>query len=368
MHWKKELTRNIATIEGLREYVDLTMEEAKKLRKVQEKHPFSITRYYASLIDWQNPNDPLRKMMVPSVQELNLEGTYDTSGEKQNTKLVGLQHKYKQTVLILATNFCATYCRFCFRKRLIGLKTDEVIKSFEKAAEYIKEHETINNVLISGGDPLTLDSEVLELLLTRLAPIQHLDFVRIGSKIPVTFPQRIIHDEELTEWLRNYNQHKKRLYIVTHFNHPREITDEAKLAIAKLQDAGLIISNQTVLLKDVNDNPEILADLMKTLIQIGVLPYYVFQCRPVKRAKKMFQLPLVKAYAVVESAKRMLDGHCKRFRFVMSHRTGKVEVLGIKKDKMYLKYHQAKRPENYGKTFTRKITPTTAWLDRGLGE
>jgi len=158
----KELENSISTIKQLKEYVDLPPDEEKQLEQVVQVHPMRVSLYYLSLIDWNDPHDPIRKMAVPSIEELNPEGVYDTSGEAENTKMRGLQHKYSETALILATNRCATYCRHCFRKRLVGSSSEEIIRRFDEAAEYIAKHEEINNVLISGGDPLVLKTEILQ--------------------------------------------------------------------------------------------------------------------------------------------------------------------------------------------------------------
>jgi len=363
MTWKNVLKNNVTTLEQLKKYVDLSPEEQKRLKGVIERHPMSITRYYLSLIDWSNPNDPLKKMVVPSVEELNLSGSYDTSGERGNTKMPGLQHKYSQTALILATNKCATYCRYCFRKRLVGLPTEEVIHRFSMAVNYIKKHTEINNVLISGGDPFTLSTAVIEKFLEKLAVIPHLDFIRFGTRIPVTFPERILDDKDLLKLLERYAFRNKKIYIVAQFNHPKEITDMSKDAVDMLTRSGIIVNNQSVLLKGVNDNPDILVGLQNKLVGIGVNPYYVFQCRPVKRVKQQFTIPLYKGYWVVEEAKKKLNGHSKRFKYVMSHRTGKIEIIGIMNDEIYLKYNQAENDKNIGKFFKKKLNKTAAWLD-----
>jgi lysine 2,3-aminomutase len=360
--WKEELKGSICTIEQLEEYIDLTPKERKQLKKVVDRHPVRITRYYASLIDWSDPKDPLRKMAVPSIEELNLSGAYDTSGERENTKMPGLQHKYSQTALILATNRCAAYCRHCFRKRMVGLPTGEILKRFSESVKYVKKHEEINNVLVSGGDPFVLPTKVIKKFLEKLSTISHLDFIRFGTKVPVTFPNRILKDKELLNALKKSSL-KKRIYVVTHFNHPREITKKSTAAVDSLIRSGIIINNQTVLLKGVNDNPETLANLQNKLVSIGVNPYYVFQCRPVKRVKHNFQVPLYKGCEVVENAKKTLNGHSKRFKYIMAHRTGKIEILGVMEDYIYFKYHQAKNPKNIGKLFKRKIDKTARWLD-----
>jgi lysine 2,3-aminomutase len=264
--------------------------------------------------------------------------------------------------LILATNKCATYCRYCFRKRLVGLKTKEIIERFEDAAEYIKLHKHINNVLITGGDPLVLKNEVIKHFLSILSDFPQLKFMRFGSRAPVTFPSRF-EDDELLEILSSYSLPDRRIYVVTQFNHPNEITKQSIKAVDNLIKSGVIVNNQTVLLKGVNDNPATLANLQNSLVSIGVNPYYVFQCRPVKRVKQYFQVPLCRGIEVVEKAKRHCNGHSKRFKYIMSHRTGKIEILGIFEDEIYFKYHQAKNRNRLGKIFTRPVDESAGWLD-----
>ncbi len=363
MAWEKELEESISTIAQLGEYMQLTPKKEALLQEIIDLHPMHITPYYMSLIDENDPDDPIRKMAVPSEEELSLVGSYDTSGERENTRMPGLQHKYAQTALILATNRCAMYCRYCFRKRLVGLPTEEIMQRFNGAAKYIEEHEEINNVLISGGDPFVLSTEVLSDFLGRLSTISHLDFIRFGTRVPVTFPDRILKDDELLTLLGNNSRENRRIYVVTQFNHPREITAKATDAVSRLIRASVIVDNQTVLLKGVNDDPETLAELQNELVSIGVIPYYLFQCRPVKRVKSNFQVPLHKGYEIVEAAKKRLNGHSKRFKYMMSHQTGKIEIVGIMDDSIYFKYHQAHAPENIGKFFKKKINKSAGWLD-----
>jgi KamA family protein len=343
--------------------IEIDKEKKKKLRKVIEKHPMFIPDYYARLIDWNDPEDPIRNIIFPSPDELDIAGSYDTSGEKENTVLTGLQHKYRETTLLLVTNRCAGYCRHCFRKRMVGIPTDETVKLFNRAVDYIKEHREITNVLISGGDPLVLPTDVIEYFLSELSKIEHLNFIRFGSRIPAFYPMRIYEDSKLLEVFSKYSTPERKIYLVTHFNHPKEVTEEARKAVDALIRHGVVVSNQAVLLKGVNDEPEVLATLMKEIVSAGVVPYYVFQCRPVKRVKTHFQVPLKKGYEIVERAKQKLDGHAKRFKYIMSHRTGKIEIVGIIGDEIYLKYHQAKNPEKIGKLFRRKLIPDAGWLD-----
>ncbi|HOO37863.1 MAG TPA: KamA family radical SAM protein [Deltaproteobacteria bacterium] len=362
MTWERQLEESVRTIQDIASYLTLSTKERRKLKSVVERHPVCIPSYYMSLIDKDDPDDPIRAMAVPSLDELNLMGSYDTSGEKENTKMPGLQHKYSQTALVLSTNRCAMYCRHCFRKRMVGLSNHELLHRFDEAAEYVKKHREINNVLISGGDALVLPTTIIAKFLEMISDIDHLSFIRFGSRIPVTLPDRIIEDDNLVQLLEKHSRKDRRIYIVTQFNHPREITDKSTEAIDRLIRAGVILNNQTVLLKGVNDNPECLASLQNSLVGIGINPYYVFQCRPVKRVMHHFQVPLHKAYDIVEASKKMLNGHSKRFKFIMSHKKGKIEIIGKSGREMYFKFHQARNPKNTGKFFNLKVPAGAGWL------
>lgn len=356
------MKNNICTINQLEDFTDLSPKEKKKLKQITQRHPMRVTPYYMSLIDWDDPDDPIRKMAIPSIEEFNLQGTYDTSGEAENTKMLGLQHKYSETALILATNRCAMYCRHCFRKRLVGLPTKEIIERFESAVSYIRQHESINNILITGGDPLVLENTIIAQILSFLSDLQQIKFIRFGSRAPVTFPSRF-EDEELLKILSRHSRPDRRIYVVTQFNHPKEITKQSIKAVDNLIKSGVIVNNQTVLLKGVNDNALTLATLQNNLVSIGVNPYYVFQCRPVKRVKYHFQVPLRRGVEIVETAKKHCNGHSKRFKYIMSHRTGKIEILGILGNEIYFKYHQAKDRKKIGKIFKRPIDEKSGWLD-----
>ncbi|MFC1735419.1 KamA family radical SAM protein [Candidatus Hydrogenedentota bacterium] len=361
--WEKKLAESICDIHELAEVVSYDPADMAALEELAKLHPMRITRHYLSLIDRDDVNDPIRTLMLPSLGEQDLSGSFDTSGEGENTKLTGLQHKYDQTALILATNQCAAYCRFCFRKRLVGVDNEEILSLFGDAVEYVREHDEINNVLISGGDPFVLPTDIIEEFLKRLSPIPHLRFIRFGSRIPVVFPDRILDDPSLPAVLGKYSRNDRRIYVTTHFNHPREICEKSVESVDQLLKAGVTLHNQTVLLNGVNDDPEVLADLQNRLAGIGVSPYYVFQCRPVKRVRGYFQVPFKRGYRIVEEAKTRLNGYSKRFRFMMSHRTGKIEIVAVDGDKIHFKYHQAKDPSNAGRFFTRNLNETAGWLD-----
>ncbi len=342
----------------------LTEEQVRAMDAVTEKYPMLISDYYFSLIDPDDPDDPIRKMSVPSVGEDDGDGSFDTSGEAENTKIPGLQHKYRQTAMILSTNRCAMYCRHCFRKRLVGLSDEEVARNFDRIVGYVRQHEEINNVLISGGDAFLNNDGVIARYLSALTGIGHINYVRFGTRVPVTYPERI--DAGLLNILSEYCR-KKQIYVVTQFNHPRELTDESVAAVRALQGAGCIVRNQTVLLRGVNSDPAVLGDLLRRLTAVGCMPYYIFQCRPVRGVKNTFQLPLEEGVDTVEAAKATLSGMGKAVKYCMSHPEGKLEILGRTGEHTLLfKFHEAKDPANCGRMFPRTVAPGDAWLPDDL--
>lgn len=335
------------------------------LLNIVERHPMAIPKYYYDLIDTSDPDDPIKKLSYPNIFEGDLVGDYDTSGESQNTKMPGLQHKYMTTALVLTTNACFMYCRHCFRKRMVGYSTDEINNRMLETVNYLKSNENINNVLLSGGDSFCLSNKQIEEYLKHLVEIEHLDFIRFGTRVPVVFPYRITEDDALVDILKKYNQ-KKRIILVTQFNHPRELTEEAQQAILMLRNAGIAVNNQVVLLKGINDDPQVLADLLNGLTRLGVDPYYAFQCRPVRGVKTGFQNTLLQTYQLVENTRPLLNGLSKRFRLIMSHVRGKIEILGTIDDQFIFKFHQAKNEKDHEKFFMRPIDPTACWLDDEL--
>ncbi|MCI5136992.1 MAG: KamA family radical SAM protein, partial [Candidatus Electrothrix sp. AR1] len=262
--WKTELANNINSLKKLKLYLSLTEEEELSMQEVLDNHPMNIPRYYLSLIDPNDPDDPIRKMAIPTAEELVVAGqmgetTGDPYGDDKHNKGNGILHKYPYSALVVATEYCSMYCRHCFRKRIVGLPNDKTVENFHNAAKYIAEHKEISNVIISGGDPMMLPTSVIAKMLEALKDIDHVNYVRIGTRTPVVYPLRYF-DEELINVLRDFNQHKT-LYIPTHFNHVNEITELSTEAVMRIRNAGITVNNQAVFLKGVNDSVENLVDL-----------------------------------------------------------------------------------------------------------
>ena len=368
LDYRKELRNNITTVDELKQYIPLSPEEDAELRKVVDIHPMNIPRYYLSLIDIDNPDDPVRKLCVPDAQEMVVAGamgetTKDPYGDDKHDKGNGVLHKYGYTALVVTSEYCAMYCRHCFRKRMIGLSNDLTVKNFENAAHYIAGHPGITNAILSGGDPLMLPTAVLRKMLGYLKDIGHLNHVRIGSRVPVSYPLRLF-DDELIAVLRAFNA-EKTLFIPTHFNHAREITPVSAQAVRRLRNAGVTVNNQAVLLSGVNDSVEALVDLMNGLLRIGVNPYYLYQCMPVARVRHHFQVPLKKGVDLVDRARRNFDGYAKRFKFIIGHDIGKLEICGRIDDKLILKQLHARNghEEEVSRLLVRQLTENGGWLD-----
>jgi KamA family protein len=328
----------------------------------------NIPRYYLSLIDNKNPNDPIKKLAIPMEEELVVAGnmgetTKDPYGDDKHNKGNGILHKYPYSALVVATEYCSMYCRHCFRKVIVGLPNDKTVENFEKACEYIKEHKEITNVIISGGDPMMIDTPRLKRMLTALKDIEHVNYVRIGTRTPVVYPQRLL-DDELMEFFKEFGR-SKTLYVPTHFNHVSEITPLAKKAIRNLKEAGVTVNNQAVLLKGVNDSVEDIENLMNTLVRVGVNPYYLYQCMPVSRVRHHFQTTLKDGVDMVCEAKKRLDGYAKRFKYIIGHDIGKIEIVGRYGNSLIMSQIHARpeSPDEASRIIMGDLTPTAGWLD-----
>lgn len=366
--WCHELGKNITNVDELKVYLSLGQKEEEILRRAVKIHPMNIPRYYLSLVNPFDSDDPIRKLCVPQADELVVAGamgdtTKDPYGDDKHDKGNGVLHKYEYTALVVATEYCAMYCRHCFRKRMVGLPNDKTVKNFQNAAKYIASHPEITNVVISGGDPLMLPTKVLRSMLESLVDIDHLNFVRIGSRAPVSYPIRFF-DDDLIDLLAEFNR-SKTLFIPTHFNHPNEITEVSQEAVRRIRSVGITVNNQAVLLKGVNDDAQVLSDLMHGLLRIGVSPYYLYQCMPVARVRHHFQVPLKRGVDLVDMARQQMDGYAKRFKFIIGHDIGKLEICGRIGNKLLLKQIHARvgHKNETSRMLVRQLTDTGGWLD-----
>jgi len=273
--WRWQLRHRITTFEQLKEIVELTPEEIEGIKHSKGRLALAVTPYFTSLMDPVNPNCPIRKQAIPQIEEIRLSKSemVDPLGEDNHSPVPGLVHRYPDRVLLLVTDQCAVYCRYCTRRRLVGSSEQSITPgNFEEVLKYLKSHRKVRDVLLSGGDPLLLENERLEEMLSRLRALPHIEILRIGTRAPVTLPQRITGG--LVRMLKKYHP----LMISIHFTHPREITDQVRRACSELADGGLPLGSQTVLLKGINDKPYVMKKLVHELLKIRVRPYYIYQC------------------------------------------------------------------------------------------
>lgn len=340
----------------------LDADEKAKLVIVAEKYSFRTNDYYQSLIDWSDPNDPIRQIVMPDVRELEEFGRLDASDEASYTVVKGVEHKYRDTALLLVNNVCGAYCRFCFRKRLFTEDNDETVRDLGEAIQYIRLHSEINNVLLSGGDPLVMSTGRLEQVIRQLREIDHVRIIRLGTKMPAFDPYRIINDASLLEMLRRYSTPQKKIYVMAHFNHPRELTDVAIEGLTLLQRAGAATVNQCPLIRGINDDAEVIGELFNRLSFNGVPPYYVFICRPTA-GNGPFMVPVEESLAIIEKARQKVSGLARHARLCMSHRSGKIEVLGRSGKHILFRYHRAVDPQDFGRLMVFESNPEACWLD-----
>ncbi|MER8912128.1 condensation domain-containing protein, partial [Mesorhizobium sp. M0854] len=323
---------------------------------------YHVTKFYREQITNSGYYDQLKYIVEPSFDEFESPGSLDTSGEHDNTVAPGLQHKYAQTGLMLVTDRCTSYCRYCFRKRIVGKDSDEITADFAQIAQYIGRHPEMTNVLLSGGDPFVLSTAKLDKILDHLLPIPHLESIRFGTKA-VAFQPKRFEDPALPAFFQRIHEAGKAAVIVTHFDHIGEISVNAERNILSLRTQGVQFLNQSVLLAKVNDDPEILAATFAKCHQMGVRPYYLFQARPVKGASH-FQVSLRRGLEIAHGINQRLSGIQKTFKYIMSHYTGKIEILDLGADgRVYMRYHQNKIPEKIGKIFSRPHLEGACWLD-----
>jgi len=299
--WKWQIKNTIRDLPTLKKVITVDKEEEKGIEQSLTTFRMSITPYYASLMKHDYKRDVIRLQAVPRPQELYTapDDREDPLHEDADSPVPGLTHRYPDRVLFLVTHICSMYCRHCTRRRMVGDKDAHMSEErIDECMDYIRQNTYVRDVLISGGDPFTMDEKRLETILRKLHEIPHVEIIRIGTRTPAVMPQRITDD--LVAMLRKYQP----LYVNTHFNHPQEITAEAKEACGRLADAGIPLGNQSVLLRDVNDCPFIMKKLVQKLLMIRVKPYYIYQC-DLTRGISHFRTSIAKGIEIIEN----LRGH-----------------------------------------------------------
>lgn len=274
--WHWQLNNRICSVEILSQILPLSENEILTIKKVESSFRWAVSPYYLSLIDPQNPQDPIRKMALPGMEELYTDGDIDPMGEANHNPAGAITRRYPDRLIINVTNACGSYCRHCQRRRNIG--TQDFITGHDKilqSIQYIKEHNEIRDVLITGGDPLTIEDDVLLKIVAQIRAIPHVEIIRLGTRVPVVMPQRIT--DKLVSGLKQYHP----IYINIQFNHPQEITPQSSYVCNLLADNGFVLGNQMVLLKGVNDDKYIVQTLNQNLLKIRVRPYYIFHAKNV---------------------------------------------------------------------------------------
>jgi lysine 2,3-aminomutase len=305
--WRWQMRNRVRTLETLEKIVRLSEDERTAISRRTGSLPFAITPYYLGLVDEDDPNQPLRRTMVPVMDEyLRTAGeAEDPLGEDRDSPVPGIVHRYPDRVLFLVANTCASNCRYCTRSRIVENPDANSIffqAQWEQAIAYITEHREVRDVLLSGGDPLTLSDDKLEWLLSRLRRIPHVEFLRIGTKAPVVMPQRIT--PALTRMFKRYHP----LWMSIHFTHPDELTVETREACARLADAGIPLGSQTVLLAGINDSVDVMKRLMHGLLMARVKPYYLYQCDPIIGSSH-FRTPVRKGLEIIKGLRGHTSGY-----------------------------------------------------------
>ena len=304
--WKWQVKNRIETLEDLKKYVKLTAEEEEGVRKTLSTLRMAITPYYLSLIDPNDPHDPVRRQCIPTALETHQAAAdlLDPLHEDEDSPTPGLTHRYPDRVLFLITDMCSMYCRHCTRRRFAGQTDNECGPDrIEKALEYIEKTPTVRDVLLSGGDALMVSDKKLEYIISRLRQIPHVEIVRLGTRTPVVCPQRIT--PELCDMLKKYHP----IWINTHFNHPNEVTAESRRACEMLANAGIPLGNQSVLLRGVNDCVHVMKNLVHELVKMRVRPYYISQC-DLSMGLEHFRTPVSKGIEIIEGLRGHTSGFC----------------------------------------------------------
>ena len=304
--WTWQSKNRITTLADLKKYITLTPEEEQSIEKCLSTFRMAVTPYYLSLIDLDDPEDPIRKQAIPSAEELYFvpEESADSLHEDTDSPVRGLTHRYPDRVLFLLTDRCASYCRHCTRRRLVGQRDNSMPREqIDACIDYIRNHPEVRDVLLSGGDALMQSDEMLEYVISSLREISHVEIIRLGTRVPVVMPQRIT--QSLCDMLKKYHP----IWVNVHFNHPNEITPDAAAACARLADAGIPLGNQSVLLAGVNDCVHIMKKLVNDLVKIRVRPYYIYVC-DLSLGLSHFRTPVSKGIEIIEGLRGHTSGYC----------------------------------------------------------
>jgi len=305
----------------------------------------------------------LYKIVLPTAEEAYDVGSLDVMDEESDYKLPGLQHRYPDTALIMATDICAGFCRYCFRKRkAVAPLNDDKIENFDDIIDYIERHTEISNVLLSGGDPFTLGNNKLLSLLEPLANIEHLNYIRIGTKILAYLPQRITEEPEFVEKLKELNK-KKLIKIIVHFDHDEEFSKETTKAIEMLNNAGLTLYDQTVLLKGINDDIVTMTNLLDQLTAHKIIPYYIFQAMPVKQSLHL-QVSLLDAMSLMNEISKTRSPLENKFKFIIPNELGKMECIGFDDNYLYFKHHKSVDSLKTGELFKVPCDKKRTWFSK----
>ena len=303
--WAWQMRNRVTTLAGLESRLVLTEEERAGVIFSGNKLALAITPHFFNLIHPTDPDCPIRRQVVPRIEESwdNPEEMSDPCGEDSHMPVPGLVHRYPDRVLFLVTDRCAAYCRYCTRSRVVsGVGEQELHTEWEAAFRYLESHPEIRDVLLSGGDALLLSDGKLEALLKRLRSIEHIEFIRIGSRVPIFLPQRIT--PQLCQMLAQYHP----LWMSVHANHPRELTTEVKAALERLADHGIPLGNQSVLLRGVNDDPAVYKVLVQKLLRCRVRPYYLYQCDLIKGSSHL-RTSVAKGIEIIEQLRGHTTGY-----------------------------------------------------------
>jgi len=333
--WRWQLKNRVTTLSALEQHLELTSEERAGVLLAGTKLALAVTPHYFNLIERDNPDCPIRRQVIPRIEE-GYDSPHDMAdpcGEDSSMPVPGLVHRYPDRVLFLVTDRCASYCRYCTRSRVVsGVGEQELVTEFEEAFRYLEKHTEVRDVLLSGGDALLLSDSKLEGILSRLRSIPHLEFLRIGTRVPIFLPQRIT--PELCAMLRKYHP----LWMSVHVNHPRELTTEVRDALGRLADSGIPLGNQSVLLNGVNDDPQIMRDLVHKLLLCRVRPYYLYQCDLI-RGSSHLRTSVAKGIEIIESLRGFTSGYAiPQFVIDAPGGGGKVPI-----NPNYVAYHDSEK-------------------------